>query len=157
MRFFGVNFILQKFCSCKKNDKYEVCLYYFLTHISLTTRVLEFLVNELKIEDCGCFALQLPIEEWQYPGCWWNLESETDISWIPPARRPGHPPYCFEWTSKVQEKNRRCFLKYPHHQIHSSTFMLTYSVTCICVLVMICGYSLKTALGTVLTICSQGE
>ena len=24
MRFFGVNFILQKFCSCKKNDKYEV-------------------------------------------------------------------------------------------------------------------------------------
>ena len=62
------------------------------------------LMNELKIEDCGCFALQLPIEEWQYPGCWWNLESETDISWIPPARRPGHPPYCFEWTSKVQEK-----------------------------------------------------
>ena len=24
-RFFGVNFILQKFCPCKKNDKYEVC------------------------------------------------------------------------------------------------------------------------------------
>ena len=24
MRFFGVNFILQKFCSCKKNDKYQV-------------------------------------------------------------------------------------------------------------------------------------
>ena len=23
--FFGVNFILQKFCSCKKNDKYQVC------------------------------------------------------------------------------------------------------------------------------------
>ena len=23
--FFGVNFILQKFCLCKKNDKYEVC------------------------------------------------------------------------------------------------------------------------------------
>ena len=22
--FFGINFILQKFCSCKKNDKYEV-------------------------------------------------------------------------------------------------------------------------------------
>ena len=26
MRFFGVNFILQKFCSCKKNDKYQVCI-----------------------------------------------------------------------------------------------------------------------------------
>ena len=25
MAFFGVNFILQKFCLCKKNDKYEVC------------------------------------------------------------------------------------------------------------------------------------
>ena len=25
MAFFGVNFILQKFCSCKKNDKYQVC------------------------------------------------------------------------------------------------------------------------------------
>ena len=25
--FFGVNFILQKFCLCKKNDKYEVCSY----------------------------------------------------------------------------------------------------------------------------------
>ena len=24
MRFFGVNFILQKFCQCKKNDKYQV-------------------------------------------------------------------------------------------------------------------------------------
>ena len=24
MRFFGVNFILQKFCLCKKNDKYQV-------------------------------------------------------------------------------------------------------------------------------------
>jgi len=24
--FFGVNFILQKFYLCKKNDKYEVCL-----------------------------------------------------------------------------------------------------------------------------------
>ena len=23
--FFGVNFILQKFCPCKKNDKYQVC------------------------------------------------------------------------------------------------------------------------------------
>ena len=22
---FGVNFILQKFCLCKKNDKYQVC------------------------------------------------------------------------------------------------------------------------------------
>ena len=22
---FGVNFILQKFCLCKKNDKYEIC------------------------------------------------------------------------------------------------------------------------------------
>ena len=28
MRFFDVKFILQKFCSCKKNDKYEVCLHY---------------------------------------------------------------------------------------------------------------------------------
>ena len=83
---------------------FELRLNYFLIHIFLTTRILDFLVNGLKIEDCGCFALQLPIEEWQYPGCWWNLESETDISWIPPARRPGHPPYCFEWTSKVQEK-----------------------------------------------------
>ena len=25
MAFFGVNFILQKFCQCKKNDKYQVC------------------------------------------------------------------------------------------------------------------------------------
>ena len=25
LAFFGVNFILQKFCPCKKNDKYEVC------------------------------------------------------------------------------------------------------------------------------------
>ena len=24
--FLGVNFILQKFCSCKKNDKYHVCI-----------------------------------------------------------------------------------------------------------------------------------
>ena len=24
MAFFGVNFILQKFCQCKKNDKYQV-------------------------------------------------------------------------------------------------------------------------------------
>ena len=62
---------------------FELRLNYFLIHISLTTRILDFLVNGLKIEDCGCFALQLPIEEWQYPGCWWNLESETDISWIP--------------------------------------------------------------------------
>ena len=23
--FFGVNFLIQKFCPCKKNDKYEVC------------------------------------------------------------------------------------------------------------------------------------
>ena len=23
---FGVNFILKKFCLCKKNDKYEVCI-----------------------------------------------------------------------------------------------------------------------------------
>ena len=26
LAFFGVNFILQKFCPCKKNDKYKVCL-----------------------------------------------------------------------------------------------------------------------------------
>ena len=26
MAFFGVNFIFQKFCQCKKNDKYEVCV-----------------------------------------------------------------------------------------------------------------------------------
>ena len=26
MRFFGVNFILQKFCPCKENDKYKVWL-----------------------------------------------------------------------------------------------------------------------------------
>ena len=26
LRVFGVNFILQKFCLCKKNDKYEVCV-----------------------------------------------------------------------------------------------------------------------------------
>ena len=26
--FFGVNFILQKFCVCKKNDKYEVCCHW---------------------------------------------------------------------------------------------------------------------------------
>ena len=26
MRFFGVNFSLQKFCLCKKNDKYQVCV-----------------------------------------------------------------------------------------------------------------------------------
>ena len=25
LEFFGVNFILQKFCPCKKNDKYQVC------------------------------------------------------------------------------------------------------------------------------------
>ena len=25
LAFFGVNLILQKFCLCKKNDKYEVC------------------------------------------------------------------------------------------------------------------------------------
>ena len=25
MAFFGVNFIFQKFCQCKKNDKYQVC------------------------------------------------------------------------------------------------------------------------------------
>ena len=25
LAFFGVNFILQKFCQCKKNDKYQVC------------------------------------------------------------------------------------------------------------------------------------
>ena len=25
MRFFGVNFILQKLCQCKKNDNYKVC------------------------------------------------------------------------------------------------------------------------------------
>ena len=25
MLFFGVNFTIQKFCPCKKNDKYEVC------------------------------------------------------------------------------------------------------------------------------------
>ena len=25
MAYFGVNFILQTFCSCKKNDKYQVC------------------------------------------------------------------------------------------------------------------------------------
>jgi len=30
LAFFGVNFILQKFCLCKKNDKYEVCTEYFL-------------------------------------------------------------------------------------------------------------------------------
>ena len=31
MRFFGVNFIPQKFCSCKKNDKYQVwwCIKFF--------------------------------------------------------------------------------------------------------------------------------
>ena len=27
MAFFGVNFIPKKFCSCKKNDKYQVCLW----------------------------------------------------------------------------------------------------------------------------------
>merc|ERR1712107_465086 len=26
LAFFGVNFIFQKFCQCKKNDKYEVCI-----------------------------------------------------------------------------------------------------------------------------------
>ena len=26
MRLFGVNLILQKFCSCKKNDKYDLCI-----------------------------------------------------------------------------------------------------------------------------------
>ena len=30
MAFFGVNFILQKFCPCKKNDKYEVCVFVFV-------------------------------------------------------------------------------------------------------------------------------
>ena len=33
MAFFGVNFILQKFCQCKKNDKYQVWLLHF-SHMS---------------------------------------------------------------------------------------------------------------------------
>ena len=28
LAFFGVNFILQEFCPCKKNDKYQVWSYY---------------------------------------------------------------------------------------------------------------------------------
>ena len=32
--FFGVNFILQKFCLCKKNDKYKVCIPYTYCWIS---------------------------------------------------------------------------------------------------------------------------
>ena len=30
---FGVNFILQRFCSCKKNDKYKVCLLFWKLYI----------------------------------------------------------------------------------------------------------------------------
>ena len=37
LAFFGVNFIFQKFCLCKKNDKYEVCVVFItkemLTHL----------------------------------------------------------------------------------------------------------------------------
>ena len=47
MAFFGVNFILQKFCQCKKNDKYQVCLYFviiciesFQASLSATSNVL---------------------------------------------------------------------------------------------------------------------
>ena len=28
MQFFGAHFILQNFCSCKKNDKYQVCTFH---------------------------------------------------------------------------------------------------------------------------------
>ena len=35
--FFGVNFILRKFCLCKRNDKYEVCSREAYSLFSLTT------------------------------------------------------------------------------------------------------------------------
>ena len=35
--FFGENFILQEFCLCKKNDKYEVCAPYGTKYVILSS------------------------------------------------------------------------------------------------------------------------
>ena len=47
MRFFGVNFILQKFCSCKKNYKYEV--WSVLHSILYSILRVQFLLGNLMI------------------------------------------------------------------------------------------------------------
>ena len=37
--FFGVNFILQKFCSCKKDDKYQVCIWWGVPAFRIQVKV----------------------------------------------------------------------------------------------------------------------
>ena len=59
MRFFSVNFILQKFCSCKKNDKYEVGpippispAYLFLKMIDLSEAKCRFVWKSVLMSLC---------------------------------------------------------------------------------------------------------
>ena len=40
--FFGVNFLIQKFCPCKKNDKYEVCRFSFNSRANFMTTYMLF-------------------------------------------------------------------------------------------------------------------
>ena len=47
MAFFGLNFILQKFCLCEKNDKYEVCVSHHCgVHCSSSESFLQLVLQE---------------------------------------------------------------------------------------------------------------
>ena len=52
--FFGVNFILQKFCQCKKNDKYQVCVPPLKFYIECTT-----LLRALSFQLCAAFVISV--------------------------------------------------------------------------------------------------
>ena len=62
-RFFGVNFILQKFCPCKKIDKYQVCLHEGFPKPGVFLSSLPYLVPQFWIM-LNYFLMAKKLENW---------------------------------------------------------------------------------------------
>ena len=60
--FFGVNFILQKFCLCKKNDKYQVCKISTEHQILMSTDCQDDMLSENITKDTMS-SLQSPLSK----------------------------------------------------------------------------------------------
>ena len=74
MRFFGVNFILQKLCQYKKNDNYQVC---FCVQFKIKSNKLQ----QQQQQPCQPQSLPRPLGHQIY-NKWWFPEKEWSLSGI---------------------------------------------------------------------------
>ena len=89
MRFFGVNFILPKFCQCKKNDKYQVwtcetcsCLWMFWLQRLLPSC---FTCNQILSKYPPEYHLFIPPHTWKWTwlSCLHRILKDSVNRWLP--------------------------------------------------------------------------